>query len=76
LTERRTRAYAGESAAAHRPHPDRRQSRPPRAGQRRDQFPLPVASPRRTRLCRLDRLRIPAGGQDRGRPWLAGGVAL
>ena len=42
------------------PHPARRQSRPPRAGHRRDQLSVPVRPARRDRLHRLDRLRIQA----------------
>jgi hydroxypyruvate isomerase len=49
----------------------RRQSRPQRARDRRDQLPLPVRLPRCHRLRRLDRLRVQAQGQHGGRPRLA-----
>jgi hydroxypyruvate isomerase len=44
----------------HRPHADRRQPGPQRAGQRRDQLRLPVPLHRPHRLRGLDRLRIQA----------------
>ena len=58
----------------HRPYPARRQSRPQRAGHRRNQLRLPVPAARRARLRRLDRLRIQARTDDR---WtaLAGSLA-
>ena len=43
--------------------PDRRQPGPARARYRRNQLSLPVRPVRRDRLCRLDRLRIPAEGR-------------
>ena len=68
----RTRGDDAGAAAAHRPHPDRRQSRPQRAGNRRDQLRLSVPPARRARLRRLGRLRIQAQDHDRGGlGWLA-----
>ena len=52
--------------SAHRPHPDRRRPRPPRAGQRRDPLPPPVPAPRSARLRRLGGRRIPPLAPHRG----------
>ena len=49
-----------------RARPDRRQSRPQRAGHRRDQLPLPLRDARPGRLRRLGRLRVQACGRDHG----------
>ena len=68
--------HSGEPRAD-RPHPDRRQPGQERARHRRDQLPLSLQGHRRRRLHGLDRLRVQAGRENRGRPRLdQGGLRL
>ena len=58
----------------HRAYPACRQSRPQRAGHRRDQLSFPVPPSRHDRLSRLGRLRIQATDDDGRRPRMARGT--
>ncbi|CAA9241336.1 MAG: Hydroxypyruvate isomerase, partial [uncultured Craurococcus sp.] len=60
----------GAPPAADRPYAGRRQSGPQRAGHRRGELALRLPGDRQDGLPRLDRLRVPPRGRDRGRPRL------
>src|SRR6185312_12982456 len=63
-------AQASPLAAAHRPHPDRRRARSPRARHRRGQLRAHLPAARLAQVHGLRRLRIPAGARHARGPHL------
>ncbi len=75
VMEGESRAAARSGHAVDRPPPDRRQSRPARAGRRRNQLRLPHPPDRPPRLRGLGRLRIPSSDDGRSEPGVDEGVS-